>query len=73
MCLPKCWSQAVISVYVCACAILVCAGKSLQDRLEAALTFYSVHVGVAAMAVCSIAQRRLDERAAYLHHRTEAV
>jgi hypothetical protein len=41
--------------------------------VEAALTFYSVHVGVAAMAVCSVAQRRVAERSSFLRRRSEAV
>ena len=52
---------------------LVIAGKGWQDRIEAAATFYSVHVGVAAMAVCSVGQRRLAERAAFLRRRSEPV
>ncbi len=41
--------------------------------MEAAFSFYSMHVGVAAMAVCSIAQRRIAERAAFLRSESEAV
>ena len=37
-----------------------------QDRLEATATFFSVHVGVAAMVVCIVGQRRFTERAAFL-------
>ncbi len=41
--------------------------------MEAAAAFYSVQVGVAAMAAFSVAQRRLDERAAFLRRRSEPV
>jgi hypothetical protein len=53
--------------------MLFAAGEGWQDRVEAAATFYSVHVGVAAMAVCSVGQRRLTERAAFIRRRSETV
>ena len=52
---------------------LVAAGQEWQDRVEAAITFYSVHVGVGAMAVCSIAQHRIAERAAFLRSRPKVM
>ncbi len=52
---------------------IVAAGQGWQDQVEAAATFFSVHVGVAAMAACSIAQRRIAERAAFLRSSAKAV
>lgn len=43
------------------------------ERLETAATFYSVHVGLAVMATCSVAQRRLAERAAFLRRSSKVV
>ena len=41
--------------------------------MEAAATFYSVQVGVAAMAACCIAQHRIAERSAFLRSYSQAV
>ena len=48
------------------------AGKGWQERVEAAFTFFSMHVGLAAMAVCSVGQRRLAERAGFLRRCSES-
>lgn len=52
---------------------LVAADKGWQERVEAAATFYSVHLGVAAMAVCSVGQHRHVVREAFLRRRSEPV
>ena len=52
--------------------LFVAAGAAWQDHVEAAITFYSVHVGIAAMAICSIAQRRIAERSAFLCRRSQS-
>ncbi len=52
---------------------LLIAGQAWLDRLEAAVTFYSVHVGVPAMAAFCIAQHRIAQRAVFFSHRSKEV
>ena len=74
------WIMMCIAVLLCHCwcvcglsLILFAVGKGWQDRVEAAFTFCSIHVGLAAMAVCSVGQRRLAERAGFLQRSSEVV